>query len=248
VEWQDRVMNDPLLARAHGLWEDMASAPVSFAPAGSVSVVVSPRSRMCPPGWVGVVVLGGSAIVTVPSESAAAVVCQAFAGMSVAAVADADAVCSVLPVSQVLGPAVLAFVAADGFRPTSPGLLVVEQLQAQHPDLRRLETLAGEQDADEASLDEVTSPVFVVRAEGEVVAASGYRAWPAQTAHISVLTAPNSRGRGLARVTGSAAVDHALTTGLMPQWRARPAASRRVAVALGFRELGAQLSFKLAED
>jgi hypothetical protein len=34
--------------------------------------------------------------------------------------------------------------------------------------------------------------------------------------------------------------------GLRPQWRARPVESRRVAAALGFRELGAQLSFKPA--
>lgn len=48
--------------------------PVSFVPKGGGNVVVSPESGMCPVGWVGVVVLGGSAIVTVPSESAAVIV------------------------------------------------------------------------------------------------------------------------------------------------------------------------------
>ena len=52
--------------------------------------------------------------------------------------------------------------------------------------------------------------------------------------------------RGLARVTGSATTTHALAAGLLPQWRARVPASRRVAIALGFRELGVQLSFELA--
>ncbi|MGW3829145.1 GNAT family N-acetyltransferase [Streptomyces sp. NPDC005071] len=80
----------------------------------------------------------------------------------------------------------------------------------------------------------------------EVVAAAGYRAWPRRTAHISVLTAPGWRGRGLARVTGSATTTHALAAGLLPQWRARVPESRRVAIALGFRELGAQLSIDLA--
>ena len=47
-------------------------------------------------------------------------------------------------------------------------------------------------------------------------------------------------------MTSSAAVAHALGGGLMPQRRARPAESRRVAVALGFRELGVQLSIRLA--
>lgn len=237
---------DPLLARARGLWEGLASVPVSFAPAGGVSVVVSPRSRLCPPGCVGVVVLGGSAIVTAPSDGVAAMVREAFARLSVEAVVDAEAVGAVLPVAGVLGPAALGYVAEGDFRPVSSGLVVVGLMPAGHPDLRALETVAGEQDAGEAGLDEIDSPVFVVRADGEVVAACGYRVWPAQTAHVSVLTAPNWRGRGLARVTGSAAVAHALTAGLMPQWRARPTQSRRVALALGFRELGAQLSIKLA--
>jgi len=54
------------------------------------------------------------------------------------------------------------------------------------------------------------------------------------------------RGRGLARATGSATVAHALAAGLLPQWRARRPASRRVAAALGFAEMGAQLSIELA--
>ncbi|MFD0628405.1 GNAT family N-acetyltransferase [Streptomyces sanglieri] len=112
--------------------------------------------------------------------------------------------------------------------------------------MRILEHAAGFEDAGEAALDEITSPAFVLRDHGQVVAAAGYRAWPRRTAHISVLTAPEARGQGLARVTGSAAVAHALSAGLLPQWRARPAASRRVAAALGFEELGSQLSFEVA--
>jgi len=60
-----------------------------------------------------------------------------------------------------------------------------------------------------------------------------------------VLTAPAARGRGLARAAASAAVAHAIGEGRLPQWRARPEASRRVARALGFRELGSQVSIRL---
>lgn len=95
-------------------------------------------------------------------------------------------------------------------------------------------------------MDEVTSSVFAIRVDGEVVAASGYRLWPRGTAHLSVLSAPGWRGQGLCRVAASHAVTYALAAGLVPQWRARPVEFRRVAAALGFRELGAQLSFKLA--
>lgn len=235
---------DPLLARARGLWEDLARVPVSFAPTGGVNVVVSPESGMCPVGWVGVVVLGESAIVTVPSESAAVIVRDPLTRLPVDAAVDAAAVREVLPVARVLGPAVLSYVSPEGFRPVAASS-TVEQLSGHHPALRSLETTAGHEGAAEASLDEITSPVFVVREHGKVVAAAGYQAWPRRTAHISVLTAPAVRGRGLARVTGSAAVTHALAAGLLPQWRARPRASRRVADALGFEELGAQLSIEI---
>jgi hypothetical protein len=57
---------------------------------------------------------------------------------------------------------------------------------------------------------------------------------------------PLARGRGLARTVGAAAVAHALDAGLLVQWRARAAASRRVAAVLGFRELGTQLSVEMA--
>jgi predicted GNAT family acetyltransferase len=61
-----------------------------------------------------------------------------------------------------------------------------------------------------------------------------------------VLTASAARGRGLARAAASAAVAHAIQEGRLPQWRARLPASRRVAHALGFRELGSQVSIRLA--
>ncbi|MFD6292571.1 GNAT family N-acetyltransferase [Streptomyces sp. NPDC060205] len=238
---------DPLVVRARGLWEDLAQVPVSFGPRpGSVDVVVSPRSRLCPRGWVGVVVLGGSAIVTAPTDGVARVVRDALGNLPVEAVVDGVLVQEALPVGRVLGPAALAYVSPANFRPAEAGALTVEQLPAAHPDLRALEQAAGEGDAGEASLDEVTSLAFVVREQGRVVAAAGYRAWPRQTAHVSVLTAPDSRGRGLARVTGTAAVAQALAEGLLPQWRARTPASRRVAGALGFAELGFQLSIEVA--
>jgi GNAT superfamily N-acetyltransferase len=237
---------DALVVRARELWEDLAQVPVSFAPSGGVNVVVSPRSGLCPVGWVGVVALGGSAIVTAPSESAAVIVRGALGRLPVEAVVDSALVREALPVARVLGPAALSYVSPASFRPVEAGALTVEQLSAAQPDLRILEQAAGHEDAGEAALDEITSPAFVVREHSQVVAAAGYQVWPGRTAHISVLTAPEVRGRGLARVTGSAAVAHALAAGLLPQWRARPPAPLRVAAALGFEELGSQLSIEIA--
>ncbi|MER5484492.1 GNAT family N-acetyltransferase [Streptomyces sp. NPDC002812] len=238
---------DPLVMRAREVWEELARVPVSFVLPGGVDVVVSPRSGLCPGGWVGVVALGGSAIVTAPTDAAAGLVRDALEGLPVEAVTDGVSVRDVLPVARMLGPAALGYVSPSGFRPVEAGALTVEQLPAAHPDVRGLERAAGSEDAGEAALDEITSPAFAVRdGHGRVVAAAGYRAWPGRAAHVGVLTAPESRGLGLARVTGSAAVAHALAAGLLPQWRARLPASRRVAAALGFEELGFQLSIELA--
>ncbi|MGW1270855.1 GNAT family N-acetyltransferase [Streptomyces sp. NPDC002491] len=238
---------DPLLVRARGLWETLAAVPVSFAPLGGLTVVTSPESGLCPPSWTGIVLLGDAAIATVPTEGAARTFRHALAAVSAGSLTRPAEIQAVLPVTEILGPATLAYASRDGFR-SAPAHDTVEHLPPGHRDLQELVRSVGPQDADESGVEEITSPAFVVREGTDVVAAAGYRTWPAATAHVCVLTAPQWRGRQLARQTASAAVAHALTSGLLPQWRARPAASRRVARALGFREFGSQLSVRLRLD
>ncbi|MEU7876423.1 GNAT family N-acetyltransferase [Dactylosporangium sp. NPDC049140] len=231
------MLDDLLLQRARRLWAGLAGTPVVFRDA-AVEVVVSPQSSLCPPGWVGIVALGGAVIVTAPDGDTAETVRRAFADLPTMAELQGT-----LPIDETLGPATLAYCDAAGFRPA--GAAALEKIPADHADLKTLIARVPADDADESGLAEVTSPVFVVRTATEVVAAAGYRAWPGDTAHLSVLTAPAQRGRGLARAVATAAVADALRSDLLPQWRARPEASRRVARALGFRELGSQLSIHL---
>ncbi|KAA8887555.1 GNAT family N-acetyltransferase [Nocardia colli] len=240
------MSTDPVLAEVRALWEGLAAVPVSFSSATGVSVVVSPKALLCPPGWAGIIALHGQAIVTAPSSAAAVAIRAAAGQLSVADLADPNVLGKALPLAEVLGPAVLAYVDEDGFRPASASSLAVESLPAEHLDLRKLEVRSGDQDAAESGLDEITSPAFAVRDGGELIAAAGYRRWPSRTAHLSVLTAPDRRGQGIARIVASGAVAHALDAGLLPQWRARRPQSRRVARALGFRELGMQLSIRLS--
>ncbi|WP_431959938.1 GNAT family N-acetyltransferase [Actinacidiphila sp. bgisy160] len=189
-------------------------------------------------------VLGAAGILTVPTAEAAVLLRKATAGIPPDTLVRADALRTVLPVAEVLGPATLAYVSDVEFRPVSTDHAVA-RLSVKHPDVLALLATAGHEDAGESGLGEISSPAFVILDGGEAVAAAGYRIWPGGTAHVSVLTAPQRRGRGLARTVASAAVAHALDAGLLPQWRARPEPSRRVAGALGFREVGAQLSFRL---
>ncbi|MFI7419333.1 GNAT family N-acetyltransferase [Nonomuraea sp. NPDC049684] len=211
-------------------------------------MVVSAGSGMCPPGWTGIVVLDGGALVTVPDAGLGEPLRQALR----AAVSDdgddlarlSERLSEGLVVREVLGPATLAYVDADAFVPCHAGA-EVESLTPGDPEVGALLAAVSERDADESGLAEAGSAVWVVRAGGEVVAAAGYRTWLDTAAHLSVLTAEGFRGRGLARAVASAAVADALGAGLLPQWRARPEASRRVARALGFRELGSQVSLRV---
>ncbi|MEU8328608.1 GNAT family N-acetyltransferase [Micromonospora sp. NPDC048839] len=236
------MIDDRLLGRARRLWVGLAGVPVVFKD-WAVDVTVSPGSLLCPAGWVGIVGLGNAVIATAPDEDAAEIVRRALSDLPVIALIDAVAVGGRLPVAEVLGPATLAYCEIAGFRPIASR--AVEVVRADGSDVEGLLTRVPAEDAAESGLVEITSPAFVVRAGLDVVAAAGYRMWPGSTAHVSVLTVPAVRGRGLARVAATAAVTHALEAGLMPQWRARPQASRRVARALGFRELGSQLSVRL---
>ncbi|WP_189544982.1 GNAT family N-acetyltransferase [Streptomyces gelaticus] len=240
------MTTDLLLGRARELWIELAGAPAEFPPSGGMSVAVSPGSAMCPPLWTGAVVLGDAGMVTAPSAQVAELVEGAVRKLSPEGLVDVERLRELLPVLDVLGPASLFYLDRDGFLPVR-GDAAVEEVTGVDDELATFLTCAGEEDVGESGMEDITSPAFVLRDGGEVVATAGYRVWPQAVAHLSVLVAPVCRGRRLARVVASAAVTHALAAGLLPQWRARSNPSKRVALALGFRELGVQLSIRVGE-
>ncbi|WP_432510907.1 GNAT family N-acetyltransferase [Kineococcus sp. SYSU DK001] len=158
-----------------------------------------------------------------------------------------------LPVREALGPTDVAYLptgspTAPTAPPTTPPAAgdAVRTVDATDPLVPELLAACSAVDAAEAALDSLASPAFVLLREGTALAVAGYELWPSGIAHLCVLTHPAARGTGLARIVASAATDHALRAGLLPQWRARPLASRRVAYALGYRSLGHQVSLRLA--
>jgi GNAT superfamily N-acetyltransferase len=234
-----------LVTRVVRLWEHLAGAPGAFGGPEPITVVISPDSKMSPPSWVGIVVVGDRALVAVPTERQADRLRAVLIGLPVSAVTDPAVLTPVLPVVGTRGPATLAYLAPEEFRPHGDG--GADQLPNGHAGVARLVAGVPAEDASESGMGAVTSPVFAVRQRGRIVSVAGYRSWPCSVAHLSVLTHPRLRGRGLARIAASAAARHALEHGLLPQWRARPFASRRVAQALGFREMGQQLSLLLCD-
>jgi RimJ/RimL family protein N-acetyltransferase len=157
---------------------------------------------------------------------------------------DVSRLSTVLPITDVRGPATLAYLITEEFHAHDTSAVI--QVPADHDDIARLVARVSDDDAEESGITRITSPAFLVRADDECVAAAGYQDWLGLAAHLSVLTAEHMRGRGLARIVASTAVRHALDHGLLPQWRARSVASRRVAQALGFRQVGSQVSIHVA--
>ncbi len=236
---------DPLLVRARQMWVGLAGKPADFPDAGSVNIIVSPDARWCPPGWAGVILLGGGCLATAPDPGQAAVLRDLLADGPLDSMSGLAWLLESPVIVETLGPAALAYVDDQGFSEIV-GLAHVDRALADDPDLGAFLAAVGSDDAGESGLAEITSAAFVVRNGTSVVAAAGYRHWPDDVAHMSVLTASGSRRHGLGRAVASAAVADALAHQMLPQWRARPEASRQVARLLGFRELGWQLSLNLS--
>ncbi|GGM21594.1 GNAT family N-acetyltransferase [Micromonospora yangpuensis] len=230
--------------RVEELWVSLAGVTTSF-PADGVQVVVAAGSRLCPPAWVGIVVLESSGLATAPDAVTARFLRESLAGRPLRSAVGAGRWSGEPGVVDVLGPASLAYLDEQEFRPAAEAPGVVH-LPPGHLDLARLVAEVSGEDMAESGIGEISSPAFVVRDRARVVAAAGYREWPGAVAHISVLTSARFRGRGLARAVASAAVAEALGNNLLPQWRARNEPSRRVARRLGFRELGGQVSIRFA--
>jgi hypothetical protein len=119
-----------------------------------------------------------------------------------------------------------------------------------HPDSASehalaLERVCSRDDRAEVGLSEMANTFVLLSNESPdplPLAGSGYDVWEDSLAHMGVLTAPNQRGAGTCGHRCSLAVNHAATSGLIPQWRAGTdnTASIRTALSAGFHHAGSQ--------
>ena len=98
----------------------MAGVPMAFHDEGGVEVAVSASSLLCPPGWVGIVVLGDAAIITAPTGSQATTVRTMLHDVPVEVLTDCDRLRAVLPIDEVLGPASLAYLGEGTYSQPDP--------------------------------------------------------------------------------------------------------------------------------
>jgi hypothetical protein len=175
------------------LWKHLAGTAAEFAPA--ISVAVSPRSYLCPPGWAGIVVIGDAALPTAPDHETSRLIEQALSGLPAASLTSTDVLSIRLPIAEIRGPAALAYLDPADFRPQPHA--AATPLDLDHPHLRQFLLAADANDLEESGIQEITTPAFAIREHRQVAAAAGYRNWPCGIAHLSVLTASAARGRGL---------------------------------------------------
>jgi len=225
------------------MWCGLTGVRAAFEP-GTITVVTAPEARTAPPGWIGAIRLGDAALITAPTSVLADAIRNLVGALEPTQICEPSVIFGVDRPAKILGPTTLSYLDATRFRPASRAVSVIEV----GPEIEALETAAGDADADEAGVGDVMSPVFVTRStDGSVTSACGYRIWDDAVAHMSILTHPDHRGHGLGRTVGSAATAHALTAGLLPQWRAIRPDSIAIAHSLGYATIGAQLSFRLPD-
>lgn len=207
-----------------------------------LQILVRPRSRLGREGWVAVLCIGSKLVIAVPERGLVARVEGALSGVPRVGIR-ADEVLAALPHGEVLGPASLFY--PPEARPLEQPPDVFRGGQTELDAFRRG---LSEIDLDESGLRDVDSDVFAVRDDAaNLVALCGYRRWPAHIAHLCVATATRHRRRGAGRRVALAAIADATRKGLLPQWRARPEASKALARSVGLEEWGFQLSLRLEE-
>lgn len=142
------------------------------------------------------------------------------------------------------GPTELAWAADFGTD------IAVEEPLVSHDlaHVLELQNLCPPDDVAEAGLADKGAWFTVVDDAHRPLSSAGYTEWQGIVADMGALTAPAARRRGFGATATLLATNDALDAGLIPQWRAHRdnVASRRLASALGYEELGTSVSIEVA--
>jgi GNAT superfamily N-acetyltransferase len=141
-------------------------------------------------------------------------------------------------VGKVIGPAPISYGSAQSLDLRDAARAVVVPSEAG--SVAELKAACGEEWSDGGS-EPAGQPLFgCIDEAGRLAALASYQLWAPTIAHLYVITHPSRRGRGLARAAVARAAQHALASGLLPQYRTLRANAASIAVAkrLGFTEYG----------
>jgi RimJ/RimL family protein N-acetyltransferase len=151
-------------------------------------------------------------------------------------------------VSEVIGPAFIGY-ATTSPRDARTAANVRQLHEGDAAAVSALRARCTDEEWEHGGSEFSKVPTFGAFApEGELASLAGYERWDDKIAHISIVTATHCRHRGLATAAVAMAADHALTAGLLPQYRTLKSnhPSIRVAEKLGFVEYGISIYVKIA--
>lgn len=122
---------------------------------------------------------------------------------------------------------------------------------ARHSNLPEVESILSsctDEEQEESAIAAMPLHFVIDSSDGTAGAVAGYEVWNDKIAQLGILCKPKHRGQGLASSAAHEAAEHALSIGLIPQWRCRlgNASSYRVSQKLGFHEVGLQLAIDVA--
>lgn len=154
----------------------------------------------------------------------------------------------VISSDHVTGPAWVGFADKGGFKPVKSDARLLSP--ADEAAMRELAEGCGETAWKQSKIAVDRQTNFGLFAGGKLVAASGYLNLAGQLAYIGVITHPDHRGKGYARMVASASMAHALEFNLVPMWRTLDAheSAIKLAVTLGFEKYAATYDVQLTED
>jgi GNAT superfamily N-acetyltransferase len=206
--------------------------------------VQSHTARLADATGIWLLVAGGAPVVSMPADVFASHGQRAKA-WTTALVADEASLLQELSglapgrVGKVIGPAFIGYGSAATL--TLDDAAGAVAIPSQEASVAALRDACGAAWADGGSKIDPHVPLFAVFAGSrELAALASYEVWNQRIAHISIVTHPLHRGRGLGRAAVALAAEHALTAGLIPQYRTLQAntASMAIAKRLGFVEYG----------
>ncbi len=242
------MLDNESTVRIRSLWRELMRAPEGFLEPGWV-VVASSGHRSAPDGWVGIVEILDSVVIAAPDDLVAALTGRAEGATSMGSMTDARGVHHVFgPIQEVLGPAILFYGHAT---PDEVSHEVVGPVPLADERVQSVLASVSADEADESGVRDTTSGVWLaLDDQGRPAALSGWREWPHQVAHISIVAASTHRAMGLGSDCARAALIAARDAGLLPQWRAAEAnvASVRLANRLGLQRVGRQVSIRVGID
>jgi GNAT superfamily N-acetyltransferase len=187
---------------------------------------------------------GATAIVSIPSDLAEplrVLLSPLSGGCTSATFASALSAVSAL----VIGPAYIGY--AETIAPPMHPARTLGSGDAAALQALRESCSSTEWEHGGSPLEHPCSGVFV---DGQLVALAGYEIWGGAIAHVSVVTRPDFRGRGLGRSAVGHVAQRALSAGLLPQYRTLEAnrASIRISETLDFHRFATSMAVRLRPE